>query len=46
MPVPITEPRTTPIYSFAALKSRQREVKDRAKDEIVHLTEKDRKSVV
>ncbi len=39
MPVPITEPRTTPIYSFAALKSRQREVKDRAKDEIVHLTE-------
>lgn len=40
MSEPITEvPPITPIYSFAALKSKQREVKDRAKDEIVHLTE-------
>ncbi len=39
MRTPIKRPRTTPIYSFAALKSRQREVKDRANSEIVHLTE-------
>ncbi len=40
MPQPAKKyPRTTPIYSFAALKSRQREVKDRAEYEVVHLTE-------
>lgn len=39
MPTAIEKPRTTPIYSFAALKSKQREVKDRAKNEVVHLTE-------
>lgn len=40
MPQPAKQyPRTTPIYSFAALKSKQREVKDRAKYEVVHLTE-------
>lgn len=39
MPITIGKPHSTPIYSFAALKSRQREVKDRANSEIVHLTE-------
>lgn len=40
MPQPAKQyPRTTPIYSFAALKSKQREVKDRAEYEVVHLTE-------
>ena len=38
--MPIAEKlKTTPIYSFAALKSKQREVKDRADQEVVHLTE-------
>ena len=40
MPLPSYEkPKPTPIYSFAALKSKQREVKDRANSEVVHLTE-------
>ncbi|MEC4176552.1 hypothetical protein VIN30_08855 [Adlercreutzia sp. R7] len=40
MPVPAyEEPRTTPIYSFAALKTKQREIKDRAAEEVVHITE-------
>ena len=35
MPVPAYEaPRATPIYSFAALKTKQREIK-----EVVHITE-------
>ena len=29
----------SPIFSFSALKSRQREVKDRGKSEVVHITE-------
>lgn len=32
-------PQPTPIYSFAALKSKQREVKDRGSREVVHITE-------
>ena len=32
-------PRATPIYSFAALKTKQREIKDRAAEEVVHITE-------
>ena len=40
MPVPAYEaPRATPIYSFAALKTKQREIKDRAAEEVVHITE-------
>lgn len=40
MPVStIKKPRTTPIYSFSALRSKQREVKDRADTEVVHITE-------
>lgn len=39
MPQPISKPKTTPIYSFAALKTKQREIKDRAAEEIVHITE-------
>ena len=36
MPVPAYEaPRATPIYSFAALKTKQREIKDRAAEEVV-----------
>ena len=39
MPVPAYEaPRATPIYSFAALKTKQREIKDRAAEEVVHIT--------
>ena len=30
---------TMPIFSFSALKSRQREVKDRGREEVVHITE-------
>ena len=38
MPVPAYEaPRATPIYSFAALKTKQREIKDRAAEEVVHI---------
>jgi hypothetical protein len=32
-------PQPTPIYSFAALKTKQREIKDRALQEVVHITE-------
>lgn len=32
-------PRSAAIFSFAALKSKQREIKDRAKQEVVHITE-------
>ncbi|TJW10382.1 hypothetical protein E5982_07050 [Parvibacter caecicola] len=32
-------PRPAAIYSFAALKSKQREIKDRADREVVHITE-------
>lgn len=32
-------PKPTPIYSFAALKTKQREIKDRAVEEVVHITE-------
>ena len=40
MPLPVVEvPPTTPIYSFAALKSKQREVKERGSREVVHITE-------
>ena len=40
MPFPNYEiPKPTPIYSFAALKSKQREIKDRASQEVVHITE-------
>lgn len=40
MPLPVVDmPRTTPIYSFAALKSKQREVKERGSREVVHITE-------
>ncbi len=40
MPLPAYEaPKPTPIYSFAALKSKQREIKDRAAEEVVHITE-------
>ena len=40
MTVPAYEaPRATPIYSFAALKTKQREIKDRAAEEVVHITE-------
>lgn len=35
----VETPRITPIYSFAALKSKQREVKNRADYEVVHITE-------
>ena len=30
---------TTPIFSFSALKSNQREVKNRGREEVVHITE-------
>ena len=47
MPVPAYEaPRATPIYSFAALKTKQREIKDRAAEEVVHITENGRGGVV
>ncbi|WP_302962476.1 hypothetical protein [uncultured Adlercreutzia sp.] len=40
MPLPAYEtPKPTPIYSFAALKTKQREIKDRAAEEVVHITE-------
>lgn len=40
MPLPVYEkPMTAPIYSFAALKSKQREVKDWGSKEVVHITE-------
>lgn len=40
MPLPVhTYPAVSPIYSFAALKSKQREVKDRGAKEVVHITE-------
>lgn len=40
MPLPAYEvPKPTPIYSFAALKTKQREIKDRATEEVVHITE-------
>ena len=40
MPLPAYEiPKTTPIYSFAALKTKQKEIKDRATEEVVHITE-------
>lgn len=32
-------PKPAAIYSFAALKSKQREIKDRADREVVHITE-------
>lgn len=40
MPLPIYEaPKPAAIYSFAALKTKQREIKDRAAEEVVHITE-------
>lgn len=39
MPRSASKPKTTPIYSFAALKTKQREIKDRATEEVVHITE-------
>ena len=40
MPAVVVEKaRTTPLYSFSALRSKQREVKDRADTEVVHITE-------
>ncbi len=40
MPTPsLQSPKPTPIFSFAALKSKQREVKDRGMEEVVHITE-------
>ena len=40
MSLPVyASPKPTPIYSFAALKTKQREIKDRASEEVVHITE-------